>query len=60
MKKSAYDNIFVYAKKTAKETDSWSEERRQQANATIQAIESTYTDQKYLAKKRNYFEKKKK
>ena len=59
MKPSLVD-IFEHAKKIASETDSWTDERRLLAKANIRAIEATYTDQNYLAKERNYFDRKNK
>ena len=50
-----YSNIFSFAKEVAAETKLWSRGRRLQAQANIIAIESTYTDKKYLEKRRRYF-----
>ncbi|MCM8534475.1 MAG: hypothetical protein NE334_00910 [Lentisphaeraceae bacterium] len=57
---TTYSNIFSFAKEVANETKFWSDERKQQAQENIRAIESTYTDEKYLAKTRVYFSERKK
>ena len=60
MKKIDYEKIFKNTKKIAEEAEkTWTEEQWQNARANIQIIESTYTEQPYLTKKRIYFEKKK-
>ena len=60
MKKSLKNSdIFENAKIVAEEAKNWSPERIKLAQDNIKAIESTYTDQKYLDKGRVYFKKNK-